>query len=78
MTRNRPLDVLNASLNKRVIVHLRGGREYRGTLDGYDHPHLNLVLKQAEEVTKVGTPDETLTKREMVIVRGDNIIYISP
>jgi len=77
-TKNRPLDVLNASLNKRVIVHLRGGREYRGTLDGYDHPHLNLVLKQAEEVTKVGTPDETLTKREMVIVRGDNIIYISP
>lgn len=78
MSKNRPLDVLNASLNKRVIVHLRGGREYRGTLDGYDHPHLNLVLKQAEEVTKLGTPDETTTKRELVIVRGDNIIYISP
>lgn len=78
LTRNRPLDILNASLNKRVIVHLRGGREYRGTLDGYDHPHLNLVLKQAEEVTKVGTPEETLAKRETVIVRGDNIIYISP
>jgi small nuclear ribonucleoprotein len=78
MTRNRPLDVLNASLNKRVIVHLRGGREYRGTLDGYDHPHLNLVLKQAEEIQKLGTADETTTKRELVIVRGDNIIYISP
>jgi len=78
MSKNRPLDVLNASLNKRVIVHLRGGREYRGTLDGYDHPHLNLVLKQAEEVTRVGTPDEQSTKRELVIVRGDNIIYISP
>ena len=78
LTRNRPLDVLNASLNKRVIVHLRGGREYRGTLDGYDHPHLNLVLKQAEQVQKVGTPEETTTKHEMVIVRGDNIIYISP
>ena len=78
MTKKRPLDVLNASLNKRVIVHLRGGREYRGMLDGYDHPHLNLVLKGVEEVTKVGTPDETTTKRELVIVRGDNIIYISP
>lgn len=78
MTKNRPLDVLNASLNKRVIVHLRGGREYRGTLDGYDHPHLNLVLKAAEEVQKVGSPEETITKRELVIVRGDNIIYISP
>jgi small nuclear ribonucleoprotein len=78
MSRNRPLDVLNASLNKRVIVHLRGGREYRGTLDGYDHPHLNIVLKQAEQVEKVGTPEEAITKRDLVIVRGDNIIYISP
>jgi len=78
MTKKRPLDVLNASLNKRVIVHLRGKREYRGTLDGYDHPHLNIVLKAVEEVHNVGTPEETTTKREMVIVRGDNIIYISP
>ncbi|HEX2021815.1 MAG TPA: LSM domain-containing protein [Candidatus Thermoplasmatota archaeon] len=78
MTKKRPLDILNASLNKRVIVHLRGGREYRGTLDGYDHPHLNLVLKQVDEVLRVGTADETTTKRETVIVRGDNIIYISP
>ena len=77
-SKKRPLDILNASLNKRVIVHLRGGREYRGTLDGYDHPHLNLVLKGCEEVLKVGTPDETIAKKETVIVRGDNIIYISP
>ena len=76
--KKRPLDVLNQTLNKRVIVHLRGKREYRGILDGYDHPHLNIVLKQAEAVEKVGTPDETITKKETVIVRGDNIIYISP
>lgn len=78
MSKKRPLDILNASLNKRVIVHLRGRREYRGTLDGYDHPHLNLVLKAVEEIHNVGTPEETTTKRELVIVRGDNIIYISP
>ena len=78
MSKKRPLDVLNASLNKRVIVHLRGGREYRGTLDGYDHPHLNLVLKAVDEVHKVGTAEETTTKKDLVIVRGDNIIYISP
>jgi small nuclear ribonucleoprotein len=78
VSKKRPLDILNASLNKRVIVHLRGGREYRGTLDGYDHPHLNIVLKQAEAVEKVGTAEETVTKKDTVIVRGDNIIYISP
>ena len=78
MSKKRPLDVLNGNLNKRVIVHLRGGREYRGILDGYDHPHMNLVVKNAEEVTRVGTPDEKITQRELVIIRGDNIIYISP
>ena len=80
MTNNkkRPLDILNGNLNKRVIVHLRGGREYRGILDGYDHPHMNLVVKNAEEVLHVGTPEEKVTKREMVIIRGDNIVYISP
>ncbi len=78
MSKRRPLDVLNGHLNKRVIVHLRGGREYRGTLDGYDHPHMNLVIKQAEEVLHVGTPDEKTTNRDLVIIRGDNIVYISP
>ncbi|HVL46960.1 MAG TPA: LSM domain-containing protein [Candidatus Thermoplasmatota archaeon] len=78
MSKKRPLDVLNGSLNKRVIVHLRGGREYRGLLDGYDHPHMNLVVKNAEEVTNVGKPDEKTTARELVVIRGDNIIYISP
>ncbi|HLE96532.1 MAG TPA: LSM domain-containing protein [Candidatus Thermoplasmatota archaeon] len=76
--KRRPLDVLNQSLNKRVIVQLRGGREYRGTLDGYDHPHMNLVVKDAEEVTRLGTPDEKTTQRALVIIRGDSIVYVSP
>ncbi|MHB8586142.1 MAG: LSM domain-containing protein [Thermoplasmatota archaeon] len=74
----RPLDVLNGNLNKRVIVHLRGGREYRGTLDGYDHPHMNLVMKNVEEVTNVGRPEENTTRKDLVIIRGDSIIYVSP
>jgi small nuclear ribonucleoprotein len=69
----RPLDVLHAVLNQRVVVGLRGGREYRGTLDGYDHPHMNLVLKNAEEVHGGATK-----KWQSVIVRGDSIVYVSP
>lgn len=76
--RKRPLDVLNDSLNQRVIVQVRGAKEYRGTLDGYDHPHLNVVLKNAEEVRGPGTPDEKTDKHELIIIRGDNIIFISP
>ena len=70
----RPLDVLHGALSQRVVVELRGGREYRGVLDGYDHPHLNLVLKDAEEVHK----GQVLRKVHNVIVRGDSIVYIAP
>ena len=71
---DKPLKILHSSLNKRVIVELRGGRGYHGTLDGYDVPHMNLVLKNAEE--KIEGKDNT--KHDTIIVRGDNIIYVSP
>lgn len=69
----KPLSVLQASANKNVIVELKGKREYRGVLDGYD-PHMNLVLKKAEEIFD----GQTVRKLDTVIVRGDNVIYISP
>jgi small nuclear ribonucleoprotein len=69
----KPLKLLHASLNNRVIVELRSGVQYQGVLDGYDVPHMNLVLKNADEQIK-----DKKTKHEKVIVRGDNIIYISP
>lgn len=70
----KPLKLLHASLNARVIVELRGGVEYQGTLDGYDVPHMNLVLKNADEIVR----SDKKAKHDKLIVRGDNIIYISP
>jgi small nuclear ribonucleoprotein len=70
----KPLDLIHENLEQRVIVELRGKREYRGILDGYDHPHLNLVLKKVEEIIN----GEKTRDIERVLVRGDNIIYISP
>ncbi|VUT28171.1 MAG: Putative snRNP Sm-like protein [Candidatus Syntrophoarchaeum sp. GoM_oil] len=69
----RPLDILNESLTSPVIVRIRGGREIRGELQGYDL-HMNLVLDNAQETLE---GDET---RELgtVILRGDNVVYISP
>ena len=68
-----PITALNQSIGKHVIVELKGHREYRGVMDGYD-PHMNLVLKNAEEY--IG--GELTRKLDKVIVRGDNVIYISP
>ena len=69
----KPLNVLNQAINKQVMVELKGGREYRGVLDGYD-PHMNLVIKNAEELIK----NEVVRKLPITIVRGDNVIFISP
>jgi len=69
----KPLSVLTDSMQKNVIVELKGKREYRGVLDGYD-PHMNVVLKNAEEFH-----DGSLVRKvPLIIVRGDNVIYISP
>jgi small nuclear ribonucleoprotein len=69
----RPLDVLNRSLKSPVIVRLKGGREFRGTLDGYDI-HMNLVLLNAEEIKE----GEVVRKMGSVVVRGDTVVFVSP
>jgi len=71
---DKPLKILHGSLNNRVMVELRSGRSYHGVLDGYDVPHMNLVLKNAEEIVR----EDEKKQHNMVIVRGDNIIYVSP
>jgi small nuclear ribonucleoprotein len=69
----KPLSLLNQKINSPVIVELKGGRGYRGILDGYD-PHMNLVLRNVEELHN----NELRRKLDITIVRGDNVIYISP
>ena len=68
----RPMDLLSKSLHHQVLVKLKGDRELRGRLRGYDQ-HLNLILENAEDLTD-GTPQELGT----VILRGDNVILLSP
>ncbi|KAF9103026.1 inner nuclear membrane protein enriched at telomere/subtelomere region [Mortierella sp. GBA35] len=81
-----PLDLVRLSLDERIYVKLRGDRELRGKLHAYDG-HLNMVLGDVEEtITVVDVNDETLeeviriVKRncEMLFVRGDGVILVSP
>ncbi|OKY79189.1 MAG: Small nuclear ribonucleoprotein [Candidatus Methanohalarchaeum thermophilum] len=72
MSDDRPLDILNNSIGSPVLVRLKRKREFRGTLRGYD-VHMNVVLEDAEELSS----DSSRT-HDTLIVRGDNVVYISP
>ncbi len=65
--------ILEASLEKIVLVRLRGGKKLRGKLKGFDQ-HLNLVLGETDDTTDV----ENVKKLGDIIVRGDNVVIISP
>ncbi len=65
--------MLEDSLEKLVLVRLRGGRSIRGKLKGFDQ-HMNLVLEDAEEASD----NENIEKIGTMIVRGDNVIIVSP
>ncbi|KAG9967371.1 hypothetical protein KCU61_g100, partial [Aureobasidium melanogenum] len=81
---NEPLDLVRLSLNEIVFVKLRGDRELQGRLHAYDS-HCNLVLGEVEETIYVIDEDDetesvrTLKKQsEMLFVRGDSVVLISP
>ena len=69
----RPLDMLNQSKGKEILLQLKGDKQVVGTLVAFDI-HINLVLDNARELEN----NEMKKKLGLVFVRGDTIIYVSP
>jgi len=69
----RPLDALNSSRGKRVIVELKNNKQFVGTLKAFDI-HINTVLDDAEERAN----GEVTRKVGLAFIRGDAIVLISP
>ena len=73
MTNERPFDFLNEAMGKPVLVRLKGTRELRGKLKAFD-VHMNIVLEETEELED----DKVVKKIGSMLLRGDNIVFISP
>lgn len=66
-----PLDLLEQSLNVRMVLTLKDGRIMEGKLVGYDQ-YMNLVLEETEEKT----PERT-RKLGTVVLRGNNLVSMA-
>ncbi len=67
-----PINVLERSLNKRVSLLLKDNRILEGKLTGYDE-YMNMVLEDTEEQC-----EEQVRRLGTVILRGNNVVSISP
>jgi len=68
----KPLNVLNKQLNMYLVITLKNGVEYKGTMvrcDGY----MNILLSGASEHVN----DKLAANYGNVLVRGNNILYIA-
>ncbi|KAJ7284003.1 like-Sm ribonucleoprotein [Mycena rebaudengoi] len=83
-----PFDLIRLSLSERVFVKLRGDRELTGILHAYDG-HMNLIMSDVEETIMIvdivdgvqaGNVTVRVAKRkmDMLFVRGDGVILVSP
>lgn len=69
----RPLDLLNSAKGKEILVQLKNGKQFVGTLLAFDI-HINVVLENAKEVEG----GEQTKNYGVTFLRGDTIIFITP
>ena len=74
MSVDMAVKVLDESINKIVLIKLKGNKTIRGNLLGFDQ-HMNLLLEQSEEIPSEGGDAKSLGT---IVVRGDNVVMISP
>lgn len=73
-THERPFDLLNKSIGQQVLIRLKNGTDIRGKVQSFD-VHMNIVLENSEELEEGGN---VKAKLGMILLRGGNILFISP
>ncbi len=72
-TIERPLDLLNASKGKEIMIYLKDGKILAGTLLAFDI-HINIVTDNTKEIID----GEIKKNLSLAFVRGNTILYITP
>ncbi|MFH1248830.1 MAG: LSM domain-containing protein [archaeon] len=69
----RPLDLLNSSKGKEVLVQLKNDVQIVGTLLAFDI-HINIVMDNTKEIQN----NQVKRNVGLAFIRGDTIIFITP
>ena len=69
----RPLDLLNESKGKEIMIEVKDGRQLVGTLLAFDI-HINIVIDNTKEIVD----NEIKRSFGLSFVRGNTILWISP
>ncbi len=69
----RPLDFLNVSKGKKVLVNIKGDKQIVGNLLAFDL-HINLVLENAKFLEN----GEIRTSLGLVFLKGETVVLVSP
>lgn len=69
----RPLDLLNQSKGKEILLYLKNNKQLVGKLLAFDI-HINIVLSDTKELEN----GEIKRNIGLVFVKGDTIILVSP
>ncbi|MGC8652272.1 MAG: LSM domain-containing protein [Candidatus Micrarchaeia archaeon] len=74
MQQERPFDLLNRIIGQHALVRLKNNKSsIRGKITSFD-AHMNIVIEDAEELED----GELKTKLGTILLRGGNILFISP
>ena len=73
MQQERPFDLLNKMIGQKILIRLKNGIDIRGQMVSFD-VHMNVVIDNAEELEG----SELKTKLGTILLRGGNILFLSP